>query len=64
MLDKDEASVCHFMDTSDQEAQMAPFSNWTVLQDGMKPEVIDRDSQILSRASRRHSVLHLTTQSC
>jgi hypothetical protein len=48
MLDKDEAGVCHFMDTSDQEEQMARLSNLTVSRDGMKPGVIDRDSQILS----------------
>jgi hypothetical protein len=64
MLDKDDASVCHLTDTSDQKSQMAPLSYLTVLKDGMKPEEIDRDLQILSWASRRHSVLHLTTQSC
>jgi hypothetical protein len=48
MLDKDEAIVCHFMDTSEQEALMATLSNWTVLQEGMKPDVIDRDPQFLS----------------
>jgi hypothetical protein len=48
MLDNVEAGVCHLTDTSDQKSQMAPLSDLTVLQEGMKPQDIDRDLQILS----------------